>query len=547
LTDTQTMASHQDALRAVEGALAFNDIAGAVSIAVEAVRTGADHPLLLNLAAHQLETQHRYVEAAALLERALQQSPDDLNLLCALGLCLSRSNRRESAVAAFDAVLQSQPDFAPAHYGKGSAFELMGDLEGARRHYEAAASLFPGYAEPLGGLASLAARRGDLPEARSLAERALAIDPALTVARIALASAQLGEKDLPGAEASAKALLTEPRLDPTDRPMVQALLGDALEGQDRAAEAFAAYAAGNAEARQQNRAEYEGEGVETHLQLVRRIEAFLAGLKPGDWAPQRVEDEGMGAREHVFLIGFPRSGTTLLEQILASHPDVISLEERPTLEDADLAYLVEPEGLERLAKAPAAELADLQRRYWARVADYGVDPAGKVFIDKLPLNTVKLSMISALFPKAKVLFALRDPRDVVLSCFRRAFGMNPAMYQFTSLEGTAVFYDAVMRLEQVSTERTPVEMAEVKYEDLIADLEGEARQVCAFLGLEWTDDLKAFAQKSRERTIRTPSAKQVARGLYRGDGQWRRYEQELAPVLPMLKPWLVRFGYEPAQ
>ncbi|MBS0295017.1 MAG: sulfotransferase [Proteobacteria bacterium] len=547
MTDTQTMSSSMEAVRAAEGALAFNDMASALTIAVEAVKAGADHPLLLNLAAHSLETQHRYAEAVELLERALEQAPDDLNLLCALGLCLSRSGRREASLAAFDAVLQVQPDFAPAHYGKGSAFELLGDLDGARRHYEAAAGLFPGYAEPLGGLASLAARRGDVAEARSLAERALAVDPSLTVARIALASARLGEKDLAGAEAAARDLLADPRLDPTDRPMVQALLGDALDGQDRAAEAFAAYAAGNAESREQHRAEYEGEGVETHLQLVRRIEAFLNGLKPGDWAPERVEDEGMGARAHVFLIGFPRSGTTLLEQIIATHPDVVSLEERPTLEDADAAYLIEPDGLGRLARASASELSDLQRRYWARVADYGVDPAGKVFIDKLPLNTVKLSIINALFPKAKVLFALRDPRDVVLSCFRRAFGMNPAMYQFTSLEGTATFYDAVMRLEQVSAERTPVEMAEVRYEDLIGDLEGEARQVCDFLGLEWTDDLKDFAEKSRERTIRTPSAKQVARGLYRGDGQWRRYEQELASVLPTLKPWLKRFGYEPAE
>ena len=87
--------------------------------------------------------------------------------------------------------------------------------------------------------------------------------------------------------------------------------------------------------------------------------------------------------------------------------------------------------------------------YWSRVRAFGVEPRGKVFIDKMPLASVQLPVVAKLFPSARILFALRDPRDVVLSCFRRRFGMNPAMYQLLTLEGAAAFYDAVMRLSEL--------------------------------------------------------------------------------------------------
>jgi len=182
--------------------------------------------------------------------------------------------------------------------------------------------------------------------------------------------------------------------------------------------------------------------------------------------------------------------------------------------------------------------------YWTAVRSYGVEPRGRVFIDKMPLASVALPLIAKLFPNARILFARRDPRDVVLSCFRRRFGMNASMYQLLTLEGAARYYDAVMRLSELTRELLPLPAHEVHYESLVDDFERTARAACEFLGVEWDEGMADFAAKARDRGISTPSAAQVARGLNReGQGSWRRYREQMAPVLPLLQPWVERFGY----
>ena len=160
----------------------------------------------------------------------------------------------------------------------------------------------------------------------------------------------------------------------------------------------------------------------------------LDDIAPRRLARRRARPLPDGVEGHVFLLGFPRSGTTLLEQVLASHPRVEALEERETLTDAMRAFL-------RHARRPpspggrptSAELEPLRAAYWARVRAEGAQVAGKVFVDKHPLNTLKLPLIAKLFPEAKILFAQRDPRDVVLSCYRRRFAMSGSAYQLLTL------------------------------------------------------------------------------------------------------------------
>ena len=124
----------------------------------------------------------------------------------------------------------------------------------------------------------------------------------------------------------------------------------------------------------------------------------------------------------------------VLEQVLATHPEVATLEEREVLAEPAQAFLSSPGGMDKLAALGPEELSRLRGDYWRRVRQQGVEPQGKAFIDKLPLNTIKLPVIAKLFPRAKVLFAVRDPRDVVLSCFRQHFQVNAAMFEFLTLE-----------------------------------------------------------------------------------------------------------------
>ena len=138
---------------------------------------------------------------------------------------------------------------------------------------------------------------------------------------------------------------------------------------------------------------------------------------------------------------------------------------------------------------------------------------------------------------------MRDPRDVVLSCFRNQFDMFGDA-RIPNAPATAQFYDAVMRLADVYRAKLSLDVLELRLEDLIEDFDTKAREVCDFVGLEWNESMRDFASVARTRGVATPSARQVVREINAsGVGQWRRYARELEPVLPVLKPWISRFGY----
>ena len=170
----------------------------------------------------------------------------------------------------------------------------------------------------------------------------------------------------------------------------------------------------------------------------------------------------------------------------------------------------------------------------------------RVFVDKMPLNSVSLCLIAKLFPNAKIIFALRDPRDVVLSCFRRRFGMTLQMSELLTLESAAGYYDAVMTLCAAYRERLALRLHELRYEQLVANFAEVCRSVCSFLDITYRNEMQNFVAAAQSRNIDTPSASQIVKGLYsRGVGQWRGYRSEMSPVMPVLAPWVERYGYPP--
>jgi hypothetical protein len=253
-------------------------------------------------------------------------------------------------------------------------------------------------------------------------------------------------------------------------------------------------------------------------------------------------------RAPVFLVGFPRSGTTLLDQILASHPEITTLEERDTLFDACEALVTPERAFDKWAALPAEEIERLRAAYWDQVKTGMLGaPIGRVFVDKLPLNAILLPVIHRLFPSAKIVFALRDPRDVILSCYQQRFGMNAAMFQFLKLETAVVYYDAVMTLVRDARAKFPLHVHDVKYEALIGDFDATVRALLTFLGVDWHDGVRDYAATAKTRAIGTPSAAQVVRPIYASaHGKWRNYGTFLEPHLVKLEPWVQAFGYEPS-
>lgn len=528
-------------LRAIQQTLQAGDLAAAAGMAEAALAQGLEHPMLFNLAADRLEREGRLEDGLALLERGHELAPQDVGLNQALGLNLHRLERYALALPRFDAVIAAQPAFAPAHAARGAALEALGQITGAQAAYERALELQPQNLAALSGLASLASRRGRHAEARGLAERVLQGEPDYPDAVMVVSQADLAVRRFAEGEARLRRLIADRRATPVQQALAQGLLGDLLDGRDKASEAFAAYSACN----QALRAAYAptfGAG-QSALDHARETIAVIDGLPVSAWSSGPQARSG-AARGHVFLVGFPRSGTTLLEQVLASHPEIEALEERDTLADAVQAYGRRPQDLVELAAAPQAEITRLRAAYWQRVAREGANPAGKVFVDKLPLNTFRLPMIAKLFPEAKVLFARRDPRDVVLSCFRRRFAMNGPMYQLLTLPSAAEFYDAAMQIGERLGGGRALPTLVVGHERLIEEFDAVAREACAFLDLPFTEAMRGFAQRIQDRGIATPSGAQVSRGLTaEGVGAWRRYAGPMAGVLPTLQPWVERFGY----
>jgi hypothetical protein len=230
--------------------------------------------------------------------------------------------------------------------------------------------------------------------------------------------------------------------------------------------------------------------------------------------------------------------------VLAAHPDVTAMEERTCLQDSAIAFFGSNADLDRLAGLSDADLEPWRQAYWKRVGEAGAAPSLPVFIDKMPLNSVFLPLIARLFPRAKIILALRDPRDVVLSCLRRRFALNPGTYEFTTLQTSAAYYALVMRLIEIYRGKLALDLVETHHENLVTGFDSEARKLCDFLGLSWREEMRAFADRAAVQNIDTPSSAQVAAGLSdAGLAQWRRYGRELTLVLPMLAPFVRQFGY----
>jgi Tfp pilus assembly protein PilF len=526
----------------VDSAVAAHDMDRAVALAETALRQGLEHPSVLNLVAYQRELQGDLADALVLLERALRLDPSDPYVLNSIGVCWSKSSQPAEALDAFDRAIALEPGFAHAHNGRGLALAAIGDRSAARLAQLRAAELDPAFPEPLGALAALAAEDEDWANARALADRALALDPQQPAAALAMAAAELEAGDAAAAEARAMRLIDGGRLTQLHLASAEHMRAQALEKLGRHREAMRSYMVANREARaiQVPGLQAKELGVETAQRLIDYFET----ASPEDWLPI-AEPAAHGAEAgHAFLVGFARSGTTLLEQILASHPQMVALEEKPTLDDAIKTFFADDAGLDRLARLSEAEADLWRRRYWDNVRAFGVEPAGKVFVDKLPLHTLYLPLIAKLFPRARILLARRDPRDVVVSCFRKRFRPNPLVVEFTDLERTARIYASTMRLAEIYGETLALPVHVHRHEGLIEDLDGSTRAICDFLGMPWDPQMRDFVETANRRDIRTPSAGQVRRGLNRdGVEQWRKYGDTIDAIHPWLDPWVTRFGY----
>jgi len=521
--------------------LADNDIEGAVDLAEVAVALGDTHPNLLNLCAYRLEVQGDFAGSLKLLDQALQANPDDVGILSAIGHNWLKQAAPRNALRSFSAALARAPGFAPAHHGAGLALWALGDMKESRTAQARAAALDPNYPDPRGALALLALHERKPDEARAHANAALRLNPKEPAAFLTLATLDNEAGNHAAVAARLQGEIHNPQIAPLQRAPLCRLLGDALDSLGAYDDAFAAYLEGNTIQRRMFAPQHGGDELESAIDLCQRISREFQDEVKAFPAPHSLPGPDVN---HVFLLGFPRSGTTLLEQILASHSDVVALEEKPTLNDDIAAFFLEQDSLETLLNLDDSEIAVRVAAYWDRIASYGLKVEGKTFVDKQPSLTIYLPLIAKLFPKAKIIVARRDPRDVVLSCYRRGFNMNRTIYEFTDLERLATLYGSTMDLAELYFEKLPLKFHVHSHEEMIADFDGRIAALCESIGLDFDVKMRNFVETAKARDIRTPSAGQVVQGLNAGGvGYWRNYAAHLTPATAILEPWIQRYGY----
>ena len=522
-------------------ALAAGDVAQAAVLAERELKAGRVDPLVLNLSAWRREEAGDFAGAHALLQRALAISPGDVTILGSIGAVLRKQGHYDEALRVLDGVVAAEPRHAAAWLERGYVLDAQRDDRAATASYQRALALDPTLSPALGKLSDGAARRGEGAVARDYAQVALALNPHEPSAVFALAVLAVEARDGAAAEALLRPLLAGP-LAPEDRTRSLTLLGDALDRLGRPAEAFDAYSAAQASFRDTFREILEpGPDRPSHRAFIETIRAQVLATGPVATLPPDESVPGAAAT-HVFLLGYPRSGTTLIENVLASAPDVVALEERDTLAEIDATLLANDGTMPPLDTLDPVELTRLRTAYWTRVAALGGPVAGKLLVDMNPYNGIKLPILARLFPNARFVVMRRDPRDVVLSCFRVNFTPGAGAWALSDLAEAARHYDALMRLIDDARALLPIACHDVRYDQLVRDFTPTVRALADFIGITWTDDFASFATTAKSRGVRTASETQVRRGLYNGGGQWQRYADQLAPVLPILAPWVERFG-----
>lgn len=251
----------------------------------------------------------------------------------------------------------------------------------------------------------------------------------------------------------------------------------------------------------------------------------------------------------VFVVGFLRSGTTLTQEVLDAHPKVLVADELEfvTRVKRELHSLVKSDAKtpEKLAGLDVEGILHLRRFYWDLVrARFGSELDGHLFVDKFTMNTLDLGLISTIFPDAKVIFLMRDPRDVCLSCMLQLMVPTTLTVQVLNWSDTANIYAQAMDWWMYVRERLSLDWIEVRYEDIVADFESTFRSVFSFMGLEWDSDVTRFHERAAAKFVATPSRSQVAQPLYASSvARWRHYAAEFATINERLAPYVAEFGY----
>lgn len=450
----------------------------------------------------------QFVRAEEAFRQELAADSRHVPTLLGLGMALKYQMRAAEAQGYFESVLAIDPENHAAWLQKAGCLEMANRLEEAQAVISQARARLPNWRPTVLEL-KLARRTGDAAAALAMMEPII------------------------------------PVIDTEDHANYQVFfeLGYLFDLQGDYQQAFACFSKGNHCMKISPAASRFAESL--YPEQIARHRAPFTAAWVRNWTPAPPLDK-RGAP--VFIVGFPRSGTTLLDHVLHGHPAISVAEELPALYLAirHAAQFTDagpyPDCLSTLTPA---QIVALRGVYFEALAARGVDLQKPLIVDKHPLNMVEVGMIYRLFPEARIIMVLRHPCDCVLSCFMQYFALNMATVNFLDLATAARLYDKAFSAWEQYRSVLPLAVHTVKYEDLTKDFRPTMQRVVDFLGLPWDETLELHHARARERgVVRTASYAQVSEKLYtRSQYRWRQYAGFMDPAVPTLSPWIEKFGY----
>lgn len=465
-------------------------------------------------------------DAVANYRRALQIKPDFAEAYNNLGSALKELGQLDGAVTSYRRAIELKPDFAKAYSNLGIILRELGQLDGEMESYRRALEIDPECSEAMLGVGQLCMANGEMAEAEGLFRKALEIKPDDLEARFLLAQvskAKAGDQNLAALVAAEDAARNSESPMPYKKAIfLQFALGKCYDDIGDYDKAFPHFIEGCKLKRATFK--YDAEQTTQHFSDIMRIfnQATMERLRGG----------GDSSRLPIFVLGMPRSGTTLTEQIIASHPDVHGAGELPDLmaiaqRDVAGTGAVFPNNIPALDQAglsawAADYVAGLHRR--ARDARH--------ITDKMPANFLAIGLIHVMLPNAKIIHVNRNPVDTCLSCFMQLFSSKQEhTYDLSELGRYYVDYARLM--EHWRSVLPAGAFLDVQYEDIVTDQETQARRIIDFCGLEWNDACVDFHKNKR--SICTASVTQVRQPIYKSSVErWRPYEKFLGPLLDAL-------------
>ncbi len=507
---------------------------------------------LLETARHHAYQRRDFVAAEQCYRQVLELKPNHAEAWAGVGqgLCWRHrlaEGKRYLARAAKALLRQADKTDGRVLLGFAEQMQIWGDMDLALQLARAAVRRLPENASAHYGVAVCLQRLHQTDAAIAALQRVLKLAPADSGTHIMLAVLEFDQKRYDAARQRLERVISaEADVRQLGRAYLE--LSKVYDKQKRYAEAFAAFTKAGELQRQLPETRALDAGY-----IFKKIALFKQGYSDDllkRWTPEELDD---ALPAPVFLIGFLRSGTTLTEQVLAAHPQVLTSDENHLLEElsAELAAMAgisedTPAALSRIGVEQARQL---RAYYWQRVAEeFGPEALRKRFVNKVALNSIETGLISCLFPDAKIVFALRDPRDVCLSCAMQSFAASPATVNLLSWQGIATQYAAVMDLWLSLRDRIAPTWLELRYEDVVNDFEASFRRVFELLGVDWRPEVERFHERTVGRYVATPSFAAVSQPLYNSAlARWRPYQQRFAEVMPQLAGFVRAFGYGEAE